>query len=499
MLCEEQRAVFRCRSMAERDTSPKVSLNVIQLLGVLFVAVIGGAYGMEDCIRTGGGLWTMICIIALPWIWGLPTALCVAELGTSCPANSGPDAWISAAFPTPVAAMTIMWTFFINRVDNSVYPNLFVDYLNQIVTINETFWLEPLIKIAFVFVCCVINIIGIDIVGKASTLLMIVCIAPFIILFIAEAPQLDTSLVFSKPLDGVSWTAFLPMISWNLSGFDSAGHIVEEVKSSGTTLIKSLLMLLVLTQIVYGLPIIAGLSLQARKLNGSRDFTQWTDGYWVTVADWYANWIGYFMSVGGLASATGFMCSLLCTTSRALQGHAMLGLFPKRINNILKYLHPKYQTPVYAIVVNSLLCVGLSLALDFDVLVNIDSVLYSFRLIAIILSFYVLRIRHPSLRRGFLVPCTSSFVSLTIFVTVPIVFCLVCIVFGIVSDVKVFAVSVGLVGFSVIGSYFIAKYHLTEGLDATIVYETHTITEDDKDIDDPTSDACQSDDSSLLT
>eukprot|EP01064_Diplonema_japonicum_P034655 TRINITY_DN7266_c0_g1_i1.p1 TRINITY_DN7266_c0_g1~~TRINITY_DN7266_c0_g1_i1.p1 ORF type:complete len:505 (+),score=41.21 TRINITY_DN7266_c0_g1_i1:32-1516(+) len=483
-------ARFVCNSMEKRQVKPQQGLGFLQLLGVLFVAAIGGAYGMEDCVRTGGGLWTIIGVAVLPWVWGLPTALCVAELATSLPANSGPDAWIGAAFPTWFAVMSIFWTFFVNRIDNSVYPNLFVDYLTPVVDLSS--FEQACIKTGFVAICCFLNILGIEIVGKASVFLMLLTILPFVLMFAFEAPNMDLSDLFKTPEAGVSWKVFLPMIAWNVSGFDSAGHVVEEVRTSGTILVKALVVLLFITQVVYALPVLAGVSAQRRRgysgysdsasgydPNSTLDYSDWTDGFWVDIGRWIeGDWLADIITVGGCVSAFGFMCSLLCTTSRALQGHAMLGLFPSKVNKVLSYLHPQYKTPVPAIVVNSVLCLGLSLVMEFDTLVSIDSVLYSLRLTAILCSCYVLRVKHPTLPRPFKIPLAPR--ALAVFLFVPICFCLVCTGFGAVADVLIFGVSSGLVLVSLVLSVFLSRYKYTEGLDVKIEYWYPSSARDDE-------------------
>eukprot|EP00659_Diplonema_papillatum_P009337 gene9337-14474_t len=435
--------------MENRAVKPEQSLGFTQLVGLLFVAAIGGAYGMEDCVRTGGGLWTMI------------------------------DAWISSAFPPWFAVMSILWTFFVNRMDNSLYPNLFVDYLTNAVDLSNLE--QAFVKVAFVVACTGLNIAGVEFVGKASAAILFLTTLPFFLMFFCELKHLNTDDLWSIPEKGVEWTVFLPMIAWNISGFDSAGHIMEEVNATGKEFVRAMVVLLVLTEVVYIMPVLAGVSAQARRgysgtssdsgsgfdLNSTTDYADWTDGYWVTIADWIdGEWLKIVTTVGALMSATGFMCSLLCTTSRALQGHAMLGIFPEPVNVWLRQLHPTFKTPVHAIIVNSALCLTLSLTMTFDTLVNIDQVLYSLRLMAILTATYVLRQRHPLLPRPYVIPLSTT--GLACFIVLPVGFCLVCIVFGAVADAVIFGVSVGVVIFSALVSMYLSRTSFKDGLDARI-------------------------------
>eukprot|EP00755_Sulcionema_specki_P001820 Sspe_Gene.117551::Locus_109066_Transcript_1_1_Confidence_1.000_Length_1646::g.117551::m.117551 len=458
-------ARFVCWQMEHREVRPKPSLGTVQLAGVLFLAIVGGAYGIEGCVSSGGPRWTIIGLLALPWIWGLPVALCIAELASCIQSNAGPDMWIAVTYPTWFTIMNVLWTFFINRVDNSLYPNLFVDYLAQ--TVDLTPWIRAGIKIGFVAVCCVLNIIDIDIVGLAGTVVTILIIAPTTAMFFYELPSLNTSNWGDTTSGSIDWPSFLPLIAWNVSGFDSAGHIVEEVKTKGSALVRALVAVLVAMQVVYLMPIFAGLSSMANR--GETDYSSWDDGYWVTVGKWIGGRVlSNCVLAGGMLSAFGFMTSLLCTTSRALQGHATLGLFPTRVNRLFTYLHPQFRTPVFAIIFNSAAAAGLSILLEFDTLVDVDQVLYSLRLISILVACLILRIRHPTLPRPFAIPGgVAGVVTITIF---PVLFCAVCVILGAVAEIRAFVISMGIVGGSLIGSLLLSCYWVPRGLDGRIEY-----------------------------
>ena len=483
--------------MEERDVKPKQGLGFIQLLGVLFVAAIGGAYGLEGCIKSGGSLWVMIALLSLPWLWGLPTALVVAELATSMPANSGADAWISCAFPPWFTIMSMVWTFMINRVDNSLYPNLFVSYLAEVNPLSET--MKIVLKTLFVVLAAGMNVVGVELVGKASLLLMFLSLLPFFLMFLLEIViHWDDAVwtdMLKEPSSGVDWTLFIPMIAWNISGFDSAGHIVEEVQTNGTTLVKALVALLFVTQLTYGLPIIAGISAQSRyyathngtvyedsesaadasqnfiRLNASNDFSQWEEGYFVGIARMIANgeeYLPLIVSGGGVISAFGFMSSMLCTTSRALQGHALLGLFPTPVNKWLGANHPRTQTPVNAIMLNAVCCLALALASSFETLISIDSIIYSFRLLAIFSACVIVRHKHPNLPRPFRIPLSTA--GLAVALALPMSFCVACIVMGAAQNYSVFIAAVSIVVVSFVVSVPLARYRFPDGLDASIVY-----------------------------
>jgi len=219
-------------------------------------------------------------------------------------------------------------------------------------------------------------------------------VSPFLALFLFAIPLLKPAnwgIRFTAK--EINWQVFLPVISWNLNGFDAAGFVSEEVSNTQSTYRVAYRALLVLTQWVYILPVLAGVSL-------STDFADWTDGYFVEIANRLGNAYNtrifiWWMLFGGAISAMGQMCSCLCTTSRALYGMAMLDFFPSSVSRSLKKLHHTYHTPHRSIILNGILTGVLCLFFDFDQLVGIDVSFYSFRLMLEFWALVRLRVHYP--------------------------------------------------------------------------------------------------------
>ena len=244
------------RDAVEERQSPKSQLGVRQLLGVLFVGTVGGAYGMEGCLRAAGPLGTLASISILPWLWGFPAALAVAELATAVPSNAGPIMWINVALPRWMTMLSVQWTVLLDVIDNSLYPNLFVEYLGRVTNIDPAS--QVLLQLILIGGAAVLNVLGLEHVSNSNNLLMFITLLPFLLLFLCEIPHLDGKHWMDTP-PTFDWRTFLPLISWNFSGFENAGHVVEEVAVPGKTLVRSLILLLLLSQAVYILPVLAGM------------------------------------------------------------------------------------------------------------------------------------------------------------------------------------------------------------------------------------------------
>eukprot|EP01059_Diplonema_ambulator_P006688 TRINITY_DN16307_c0_g1_i1.p1 TRINITY_DN16307_c0_g1~~TRINITY_DN16307_c0_g1_i1.p1 ORF type:complete len:496 (+),score=41.26 TRINITY_DN16307_c0_g1_i1:524-2011(+) len=382
------------------NVKPSQSLLAWQLVGLLFVATVGGAYGVEGCVREGGGWGTLVGVLITPWVWGLPTAVVVAELATAVPSNAGAVMWVNLSSPEWVTLSFVIISGIANFVDNSLYPNLLASYL-----LPPTSTIAPhiLVKATTLAVSTLVNVYGIDVVAHFGSVFTILITLPFLLIFLLYLPSVSLTNIYNHvPTERISWSRFLPLLSWNMSGFDSAGHIVEEVQSPGRTLFKSFVWLIILTEVVYILPIIAAVG------TGKHPPESWAAGYWVIVAeDAGGAWMEGLMKMGGVVSCFGFMTAVICTTSRAIQGIAVLGVFPESVSGPLRQLHPVYKTPVNAIIFNSLVTGILSLSMEFSLLVDVGQMLYSTRLLLVFYSAVYLRYRYPDLKRPFKVPFST--------------------------------------------------------------------------------------------
>ena len=333
-----------------------------------------------------------------------PPYYSVAELSTALPSNAGPIMWVNCALPPVVTMVVVQFTLILDVVDNSLYPCLFVQYLQQAVSEEIPATTRMLMQGGMIATCALLNIKGIEQIGSSGGTVMVLSVLPFALLFAAQCyygEGLDYTH-WSDSVPNTNWWVFIPLISWNFSGFENAGHVVEEVAVPGYALIRALVYLLALSQLVYGLPLLAGVSSLGDETN---NFMSWEEGHWVTISRNVGGiWLERCMMLGGVVSAFGFTLCALCTTSRAFQGMCLLGCFADNINTRFGEMHSTFRTPANAIALNAVVTFILTATLTFDVLVIIEQVLYASRLIAVLISAVVLRYRHPTLPRPFSIP-----------------------------------------------------------------------------------------------
>jgi amino acid transporter len=101
--------------------------------------------------------------------------------------------------------------------------------------------------------------------------------------------------------------------------------------------------------------------------------TEWEDGAFVAIAELTGGkWLGNWMGLAGAVSATGLLCTLLCTSSRQLAGMASTGA----VNKIFAAKHSVYGTPYISIILVGTLAFAFT-GFDFSMLAEADMFFYT--------------------------------------------------------------------------------------------------------------------------
>lgn len=114
-------------------SNPVRQLPLLSLVGVIFFIVCGGTYGLEEAVEQSGPWWTIILVIAIPFLWGVPVSLMVAELATLMPEEGGFYAWVRRELGDFWGSQAGWWALCSGIVDMALYPVLFVRYLSHLV------------------------------------------------------------------------------------------------------------------------------------------------------------------------------------------------------------------------------------------------------------------------------------------------------------------------------------------------------------------------------
>lgn len=408
-------------SGAETSKS-KSSVGVIQLACITFFTVAGGPYGFEDTVGAAGGQWTLFWLAVVPFLWSIPLALLTAELSSMIPEAGGHIIWVDRAFGQFVSFQNGVMSFYTSCLDNALYPVMFCDYLEEALYSGSEGELPLLysfsIKLALVVIITYLNILGVDVVGNAAVLFSVAVLSPFAVMCAIGMPKVvggGLQRALKRPREEPhEWGRFFAVMLWNTSGFDCAGTCADEVPDPGRTYPKALMLAVLMVVGCYAAPTVVGLIVLP-------ETSEWEDGAFVAIAELTGGkWLGNWMGLAGAASATGLLCTLLCTSSRQLSGMAATGA----VHKMFSAAHPKYGTPYVSILVVGVLAFALT-GFDFSMLAEADMFFYTASTILKFCALVKLRISMKDAPRPFCIP--GGFWAVVAMSAAPVCLCLVTI------------------------------------------------------------------------
>lgn len=149
--------------------------------------------------------------------------------------------------------------------------------------------------------------------------------------------------------------------------------------------------------------------------------SEWEDGAFVAIAELTGGkWLGNWMGLAGAVSATGLLCTLLCTSSRQLAGMASTGA----VHKIFAAKHSVYGTPYVSIILVGSLAFAFT-GFDFSMLAEADMFFYTASTILKFGALVRLRIKMKDTHRPFSIP--GGFYGVAAMSFAPVCLCLVTI------------------------------------------------------------------------
>ncbi|MEG1583631.1 MAG: amino acid permease [Anaerovorax sp.] len=113
-------------------------VKVRTIVFMIFCICAAGAYGIEAMIpATGPGL-TIVLLIVIPFVWGLPMAFASVELGAARPVEGGFYKWIQEALGEFWGFQAGWWKTLANYIDSSVYVILAGTYFALMTGVGPT-------------------------------------------------------------------------------------------------------------------------------------------------------------------------------------------------------------------------------------------------------------------------------------------------------------------------------------------------------------------------
>lgn len=371
-------------------------LRPLQLAAVIFLTVSGGPYGLEPLFTYVGNHGAILLLLIIPLLWDVPTILAVLELNSLMPVTGGYYQWVKQALGIRWAFFEGWWTWLYTFLDLAIYPVLFITYASFCFPEIAVYKLP--ICLVIIWSSAILNILGIVQVGRASVLLGVMVIVPFLLIFLHLVHPTAHSFhpLAEHPVNSITFPALsmgLYFVMWNFLGWDNATTYAGEVARPVRTYLVSVSIAFVL---ILGVYLLTAVSVQRSGI----DALALKDAGFPLLGNWVGGRrLGIIVAIGGMASQLGLYSAVLLSVSRVPQVMADDQLLPAWFCT----LHPRFKTPYVSIIVSSVI-VSILVLFTFSDLVVMDIMLYGAGLFLEFLALLILRRKEPTAHRPFRIP-----------------------------------------------------------------------------------------------
>jgi amino acid transporter len=312
--------------------------------------VIGsGIFGLPAILAATAGNLSPLAALAAAGGIGL-IALCFAEVASRFREHGGVYLYSRVAFGPLVGfevGWLLVWTRLLSAAANL---NLFVLYLAEL-------WPEvaggaprAIVMTALAGTVAVMNVIGVRSAARAIDVFTCAKLLPLALLIVLGLPHLDAATVAGQAVATPDWSESVLVLMFALGGFESALLPAGEMRDPKRDVAFALITGIAVVAIVYLLVQVVVIGTVPHAAGSS-----------APIADALASLLGpaglLLGSLAAMVSVVGWMTGAFLGQPRIIHAMADRGELPR----ILAGVHPRFRTPVPAI----LLFAGVSLALAF--------------------------------------------------------------------------------------------------------------------------------------
>ena len=394
------------------------------MVAVMYVLLCGGPYGIEEVVPQSGPTLAVFGMIFMALFWGLPNILQTAEIASALPLQGGAYRWYKESWGG-FWGFQFGWLEWLSWMfEAALYPTLVAIYCVHFFFPEAGIYTTWCITLSVIWISIVLNIRGIQTVGKWSAILAWFQVLPVLWFIIIGVNHIDLSFLsnLNIPANTTTLEALTMALIfglWNFSGYAGLATAAEEIEDTPTTYPKALLITLIISLVMYVVPLIIGISVD-------QNWSNWDEAQFNSAALVLGGGaFGWWFMLAAQSSNFGLINSELIVLSRLIQAMSMDGFLPQALNK----LHHKYETPVHSLIMQGILLSIMTFGMGFvDLLVvgtwlSIPTYLIGFAV------FISLRIQKPDMDRPFkikggwlvIIPIVAipCFIALFIFINTP--------------------------------------------------------------------------------
>ncbi len=386
-------------------SNKKAKISLLGLVTMVCVMVAGGGYGIEDLIGTAGPGVALLILLLIPFVWSLPFGMAAAELSSAYPENGGMYIWAKNVLGEK-AGFVSGWCYGIaGFVEPATFATLTANYAKGFFPFELSSFQYWMLCTALIVLFAVVNVLGLELVGKLSIVISLLCLIPFIALIVMSLTDIQYSPV--TPFINEQVTTFeavgqgVLIAIWFNTGYEAVSAMTGEIDGGERKLPKAIMLSVPIISILYILYLFPALmnvgNWQDWSSEGPLSFVELGGIVGGEILSWA------FVIAGTLCSAI-ILCEYMAACPRVLSSMAERGQFFK----VFAIKHKKYGTPHVSIIISSLIGILLCSSSSFIELVGLAAVLYSVPIILMFIAVIKLRITKPDLQLPYKAPLKNK-------------------------------------------------------------------------------------------
>ena len=376
---------------------------------LLFInGVIGaGIFGLPSKVFKETGVYSiaalLVCAVAVFVI-----VLCFAEVSSRFDKTGGPYVYALASFGKLPAFLT-GWLLLLTRfITYAALINLLVTYLS---VFSDWFSLPSSRIISILFITIIlafINHIGVKNSTTVNNFFTVAKLLPLLLFIIVGFFYTEPANFEIKQIPGFSsFTSTVLLLIFAFGGFESVLVTTGEVKNPAKNLPFALLLATLFIAVIYILIQIVSI--------GTLPALATTEKPLAEAAGMFMGKTGAtIIAIGALFSVTGTLNAIMLVGSRLPFAFSEEKQFPQ----IFSFIHPKYKTPTWSLVLFAAVTILISISNTFIYAATISAITRVMTYGIVCISLIVLRKKNATQKEFFKIPFGKFFAITGILITI---------------------------------------------------------------------------------
>jgi amino acid transporter len=372
------------------------------LVAAIINAVIGsGVFGLPSAVAGFAGQWSPATVL-IAGLGILFIVVCFAEVGNRFDTGGGPYLYTRTAFG-PFIGFQVGWLHLFTRVlSAAAVANVLVAYLTKLAPWVGTSAGRAFTIVAAIVIVTIINLLGVKQAAWTVNFFTIAKLLPLIAVILLGIFQLKSSVIATQAVPEPKWSDAILLLVFAYGGFESGIIAASETKNPKRDTAFALLFAMLITTVIYCLIQLVVIGVLPNAATSTAPFA---DTMRVLIGP-----VGSTIAVLGVViSVFGWLMGFALMTPRILFAMAERHEIPA----FFAQVHPTFRTPWIAIIVNSIIALGLSLVGSFTQLAA-ASAITRLSIYGLVCGAVLMLRRKWGLPEGFRVPAAVVVVTIAI-------------------------------------------------------------------------------------